>query len=105
MPRSSFHRARPRTLGLSIAAAATAALCGLCGGCAITGTPNYDRVFGDGTRALTAQQIYDPQAPLRHAGVVPATDGRTMREALDRQVGSFKEPPATSVINIGVGGR
>ena len=102
MPRSSFNRARHCTLRLLIAAAAAVALCS---GCAVTGTPGYDRVFGDGTRALTAQQIYDPQAPLRHAGVVPATDGRTMREALDRQVGSFKEPPATSVINIGVGGR
>lgn len=102
MPQSLFKQARLRALRKSVAAAATAALCG---GCAVTGTPGYDRLFGDGTRALTAQQIYDPRAPLRHAGVVPATDGRTMREALDRQVGSFREPPATSVINIGVGGR
>ena len=102
MPRSLIKHARLRTLRMSISAAATAALSG---GCAVTGTPDYDRLFGDGTRALTAQQIYDPRAPLRHAGVVPATDGRTMREALDRHVGSFKEPPATSVINIGVGAR
>lgn len=73
------------------------------GGCAASGTPGYDSHFGEGTRALTAQQILDPKAPQRNASVVPPTDARTMREAMDRQVGSFKDPPATNVISIGVG--
>jgi hypothetical protein len=72
-------------------------------GCAASGTPAYDSRFGDAARALQAQQVYDPQGPQRNAGVMPATDGRIMREAMDRQLGSFKEPPATNVISIGVG--
>ena len=73
------------------------------GGCAVSGTPAYDSRFGDAARALQAQQILDLQGPQRNAGVVRQTDGRTMREAMDRQLGSFKEPPATNVISIGVG--
>jgi hypothetical protein len=72
-------------------------------GCAASGTPAYDSRFGDAARALQAQQVYDPQGPQRNAGVMRQTDGRTMREAMDRQLGSFKEPPATNVISIGVG--
>jgi hypothetical protein len=75
----------------------------LLSGCAATGTPVYDSVFGDAARALQAQQIHDPESARRHAGLMRGTDGRTMREAMDRQVGSFKEPPATNVISIGVG--
>ena len=90
-----------RTIQFTLAAS----LAFLTAGCAISGTPAYDSQFGDAARALKAQQTYDPQAPQRHAGVVPGTDGRTMREAIDRQVGSFKEPPAPTVINIGVGGK
>jgi hypothetical protein len=73
------------------------------GGCAASGTPAYDSRFGDAARALQAQQIHDPLGPQRNAGVMRQTDGRTMREAMDRQLGSFKEPPATNVISIGVG--
>ena len=80
----------------------TAVVCVLVAGCA--SSPNEDdRSYGMTTRALTAQQIRNPQAPLRNAAVTPATDGRTMREAMDRHVGSFKEPPPTTVVNIGVG--
>jgi hypothetical protein len=75
----------------------------LLSGCAASGTPAYDSRFGDAARALQAQQVYDPQGPQRNAGVMRQTDGRTMREAMDRQLGSFKEPPATNVISIGVG--
>jgi hypothetical protein len=75
----------------------------LLSGCAASGTPAYDSRFGDAARALQAQQVYDPQGPQRNAGVMRQTDGRTMREAMDRQLGSFKEPPTTNVISIGVG--
>lgn len=73
-------------------------------GCAASGSPDYDSRFGEASRALRAQQLIDEQAASRNAGVTPATDGRTMREAVDRQVESFKQPPATNIINIGVGG-
>ena len=89
-----------RPVGLAVAAC-TAAL--VLSGCAASGTPAYDSRFGDAARALQAQQVYDPQGPQRNAGVMRQTDGRTMREAMDRQLGSFKEPPATNVISIGVG--
>lgn len=84
-------------------AALAAAVCLLAAGCA--SSPNGDHSsYGMATRALTAQQIRNPQAPQRNAAVTPATDGRTMREAMDRHVGSFKEPPPTTVINFGIGG-
>lgn len=103
MSTSTTRRFLLTTLGAGGAVPACA-LAMLLSGCAVSGTPGYDSRFGEATRALRAQQLYDPMAPQRNAGVIPATDGRTMREAHDRQVGSFKEPPATSVINIGVGG-
>lgn len=73
-------------------------------GCAATATPGYDERFGDAARALTAQQLIDPTAPARNGDRVAATDGRTVREAGDRQVDTFRAPPPPSVINIGVGG-
>lgn len=76
---------------------------GLAAGCAASGSPELDSRFGDATRALRAQQLIDEQAPRRNAGLIQPTDGRTVREAVDRQVGSFKEPPPTNIINIGVG--
>ena len=99
-PLTSTHvAARPP---LSMSAVATA-VCLLTAGCA--SSPHVDdRSYGTATRALTAQQIRDPQAPVRNAAITPATDGRTMREAMDRHVGTFKEPPPTTVVNIGVGG-
>lgn len=84
------------------ALAALAALAAL-GGCA-TSTSEWDKTFGDATRQLRAQQLIDPDAPTRNQGVAPAVDGRSTREATDRYVDSFKAPPATNVINIGVGG-
>ena len=84
-------------------AALAAAVCLLAAGCA-SSPHDDDRNYGSATRSLTAQQIRNPQAPQRNAGVTPATDGRTMREAMDRHVGSFKEPPPTTVVNIGVAG-
>ena len=85
--------------------AAAAALLALLGaGCAATTSPDYDSVFGDATRILSAQQVLDPQAAQRNANVLPPTDGRTVREAMDRQVDDYRSPPPTNVINIGVGG-
>ena len=68
-----------------------------------TGSPGYDSRFGDAARTLRAQQLIDPDAPRRNADTQPPVDGRTVREAVDRQVDSFKKPPATNIINIGVG--
>lgn len=73
------------------------------GGCAATASPEWDAQFGDSVRVLKAQQLIAPDAPARNAQTRPATDGRTVREAMDRHVESFRAPPPTSVINIGVG--
>jgi hypothetical protein len=94
---------RIRTLLAALPALAAMASVPLLGGCAASGSPDYDSRFGDAARALNAQQLLDPQAPTRNAGVTKPSDGRTVREAMDRQVDSFKQPPATNVINIGVG--
>jgi hypothetical protein len=91
----------PRAARLAAASAAVLAL--LTAGCAST-SPDYDSLFGDATRVLNAQQLIDPQAAQRNADAVPPTDGRTMREAMDRQVESYKKPPPTSVVNIGLSG-
>ena len=74
----------------------------LLGGCAST-SPDWDARFGDASRQLRAQQLIDPNAPLRNQGAVMAADGRSTLEANERYVDSFKAPPTTNVINIGVG--
>ena len=61
-------------------------------------------MFGDATRILSAQQTLDPQAALRNEGVMPPTDGRTVREAKDRHVEDYRAPAPTNIINIGLGG-
>jgi len=73
-------------------------------GCAASTSPNWDQRFGDGTRGLLAQQLLAPDAPRRNAAASAPSDGRTVRESVDRQVDSYRAPPATNVINIGVGG-
>jgi hypothetical protein len=73
-------------------------------GCAATTTPDWDSHFGDSVRLIQAQQIRDPKAPQRNAQTTPATDGRTVREAADRHVDSYRAPPPSTVLNIGVGG-
>lgn len=84
---------------------AAAVLVLLAAGCTTaTGSPEYDSRFGDAARTLRAQQLIDPDAPRRNADTQPPVDGRTMREAVDRHTDSFKKPPATNIINIGVGG-
>ena len=71
-------------------------------GCAAT-SPNWDANFGDSVRALKAQQLIDPQAPERNAQTTPPADGRTAREGINRHVETFRNPPPTNIINIGVG--
>ena len=83
----------------SIAAACLLAL----GGCAATASPDWDARFGDSARTLNSQQLIDPAAPVKNAQAQPRADGRTVREASDRQVQTFRSPPPASVINIGVG--
>lgn len=73
------------------------------GGCATSGSPEWDRHFGDSARQLKAQQLRDPAAPQRHAGTEPVADGRTVREAGDRYVDTLRAPPPNNVIQLGVG--
>ena len=72
-------------------------------GCAAT-SPAWESTFGDAARQLRAQQTLDRDAPTRNAQSAPPADGRTTREAMDRHVESYRSPPPTNVITIGVGG-
>jgi hypothetical protein len=88
-----------RSLTSTVAAVALLAL----GGCAASGTPGVDARFGDALRALKAQQLIDPDATQRHAQATPPVDGRSTREAVERHADTYRNPPPTNVINIGVG--
>lgn len=77
-------------------------LLALLGGCAAT-SPNWDARFGDGVRVLKAQQLIDPQAPERNAQAMQPADGRTVREGMQRHVETYRSPPPTNIISIGVG--
>lgn len=90
-----------RNMNLSFAAASLIAL----GGCAATASPQWDARFGDSARGLTAQQLIEPGAPTRNGQTVAKSDGRSARDAMDRHAESYRSPPPTNVINIGVGGR
>ena len=87
---------------------ALAALPVLLGGCATplvaSGSPELDARFGERTRILSAQQLIDAQAPARNAQTVKATDGRNVRDATDRHGESYRTPPPSNVISIGVSG-
>lgn len=87
-----------------VAAAAALAMSLALGGCAATASPEWDARFGDSARAVKAQQLIDPAAPQRNAQQMPRSDGRTVVEAGARHVDSYRRPPPTNVINIGVGG-
>lgn len=82
----------------------TAALALALGGCAATASPEWDARFGDSVRILQAGQLIAPDAAARNGQTVPPSDGRTVSEAMHRQVESYRTPPASNVINIGVGG-
>ena len=82
-----------------------AAVCVLAlGACAATASPDWDARFGDSVRILKAQQLIEPGAAERNAQARPASDGRTASEAMVRHVESYRTPPPSNVINIGVGG-
>jgi len=87
---------------LNIIGAAACVVAAL-GGCAATASPEWDARFGDSARALKAQQLIDPAAPSRNAQTIRPTDGRSVREAGERYVETYRSPPPTTVINIGVG--
>lgn len=74
------------------------------GACAASGSPEWDARFGDSARALAAQQTLDPSASRGNGQANPRIDGRTTREAMERQIESYRTPPPSNVINIGVGG-
>lgn len=89
-----------RTITSIAAAACVAAF----GGCAASASPQWDAGFGDSARTLKAQQLLDPAAPQRHAQQVLRGDGRTVHEAGERHVETYRNPAPANVINIGVGG-
>ena len=72
-------------------------------GCAATGSPDWDARFGDSQRILQAGQLIAPDAPIRNGQTQPPSDGRTVSEAMHRQVESYRSPPTSNVIQIGVG--
>lgn len=71
------------------------------GGCAASASPDWDAQFGDRLRSLNAQQLINPDAPARNGQTTPRTDGRTTREAMERHVDTYRNPPPTTVINVG----
>ena len=83
---------------------AIAALVSALGGCAATASPEWDSRFGDSTRMLRVQQLIDPAAATRNAQSSKPTDGRTTREAMNRQLESYRAPPPANITNISVGG-
>jgi hypothetical protein len=72
------------------------------GGC-VAVAPATEASLGDASRALRAQQLIDPAAPVRHQGVATRQDGRAALEATDRYLGTYKEPAPANVIAIPVG--
>lgn len=65
--------------------------CALLGGCAST-TPDWDRRFGDSTRATLSRQVLCPDA-ARHAPPMPGTDSAAAVAAYESYQKSFRERP------------
>lgn len=76
------------------------ALAALAGCAATPSSPTTDANFGNAVRALVQQQTLDPQAGQRNAQAVPAADGRSVGEAGERYVDSFRKPPPTTIVNV-----
>ncbi|MGY0195909.1 hypothetical protein ACWA7J_12640 [Leptothrix sp. BB-4] len=86
----------------TLAALAGLALATVLPGCASVD----DTTVGDNTRALLASQHIDPEAGKRNGSKVGPTEGRTVREAIDRQVETFRTPSTTGVSGVGtIGGK
>lgn len=65
--------------------------------------PNLDTQFGKAVNAAKAQQTINPDAS-KNRDPVAGIDGAAAKESVDRYQSTFKSPPpATSVINIGIG--
>jgi len=79
-----------------------AALAIALGGCA-SHTPNLDSRFGEAVNSAKADQIVNPDAS-QNTDPVAGVDGKAAKAAVDRYHESFKNPPATPVFTIGVGG-
>ena len=95
----------PKPLGRALLAVALLPLLPVVlGGCAATTSPDWDTRFGDSLRILQAGQLIAPDAPTRNGQTVPPTDGRSVSEAMHRQTESYRSPPTSNVIQIGVGG-
>lgn len=71
-------------------------------------TPNLDKQFGQSAKALTAQQLVNPNAAVDNAkNPVAGIDGRAARDIVDRYQRGFAEPVRTGgtfTIGIGTGG-
>lgn len=94
--RHLHHRLYRRLYG-RLALLAGAALLAAC-----ANTPDWDRHFGEATRATLAQQVRHPDA-VRNADPVDGMDGRAGRAAIDRYQKSFTEPaPQPAPFTIGV---
>ena len=92
-----------QTLARRLGAAAAITAAAMLAGCAASETPGYDARCGDAARALAAQQTLDANAPTRNAGHTEPTDGRTVRQSMDRHVDSYRAPGAPSVAGTSTG--
>ena len=88
----------------SICSWASLCLVTVLGGCAASASPDWDAAFGDRSRTLKAQQLINTTAASSNGQSVTASDGRTVREASERHLETYRNPPPPTVINIGVGG-
>ncbi len=71
-------------------------------GC-VSSTPNLDSRFGEAVNSAKADQIVNPDAS-QNTDPVAGVDGKAAKAAVDRYHESYKNPPATPVFTIGVGG-
>jgi hypothetical protein len=96
---TSLRSGRVRALPATVAFAALVALLSAC-------TTVDDLGHGLNTRELLASQHIDPAATARNGSRVTTTEGRTVRESVERQVDSFRAPPTSAVQGVGtVGGK
>jgi len=73
----------------------------LLGGCAASGSPELDRHFGEASRLIRQQQLIAPDAARQAGDRMPASDGRTVRHAMDRLADSYRQPGGSSVVSDG----
>jgi hypothetical protein len=78
-----------------------------CSSLVASGSPDVDARFGDSARQLRAQQLIDADSPQRNAQMRQGTDARTAREARDRYLQTYTEPPppVTTILVAPTGSR